>query len=313
MHTILGTPYYVAPEVLKGEYDEKCDIWSIGAMTYLMLCGDPPFTGSSNSEIFKKIVKNEVKFNPYKWKNISNNAKDFVKLCLNKNASERPSASKAVEHKWFSNVVKETHSLKNLPKNILINIKNFNIVDKFKQIIIKYLINTMNGGEEINIYKNAFYALNYYHNGWIEPAELKKGYILSKIDITDEEIENLYSIIVQNPKSGIDYTEFLMAGIDKKELFTQNKIEKAFNYFDINKSGFIEYEDLKEAFLKMGREFMESDGINSIIHEAIKNLKNDEDNKSENEVNEFFDEDIKEDDNNCKISKKDFFRIFSLA
>ena len=57
MHSILGTPYYVAPEVLKGEYDEKCDIWSIGAMTYLMLCGEPPFNGNSNNEIFKKIVK----------------------------------------------------------------------------------------------------------------------------------------------------------------------------------------------------------------------------------------------------------------
>ena len=325
MHTILGTPYYVAPEVLKGEYDEKCDIWSIGAMTYLMLCGDPPFTGSSNSEIFKKIVKNEVKFNPYKWKNISSSAKDFVNLCLNKNASERPSASKAVEHKWFSNVVKETHSLKNLPKKILINIKNFNIVDKFKKMIIKYLINTMNGGEEINIYKNAFYALNYNHSGWIEPDELKKGYQLSNIDITDEEIEYLYSIIVEYPKRGIDYTEFLMAGIDKKELFTQDKIEKAFNYFDINKSGYIENEDLKEAFLKMGKEFTESDGINSIMNDAIQNLKNREDNKSmksENDVNDFFDDDIKEEDNkednnkednnNCKISKKDFFRIFSL-
>ena len=64
MHTILGTPYYVAPEILKGEYDEKCDIWSIGALTYLMLCGDPPFIGSSNNEIFKKIIKNELKFNP---------------------------------------------------------------------------------------------------------------------------------------------------------------------------------------------------------------------------------------------------------
>ena len=51
MHSILGTPYYVAPEVLKGEYDEKCDIWSIGAVTYLLLCGDPPFTGNSNNEI----------------------------------------------------------------------------------------------------------------------------------------------------------------------------------------------------------------------------------------------------------------------
>ena len=98
MHTILGTPYYVAPEVLKGEYDEKCDIWSIGAITYLRLYGDPPFTGSSNNEIFKKIVKNELKFNPYKWKYISDSAKDFVKWCLNKNASERPSASKAVTH-----------------------------------------------------------------------------------------------------------------------------------------------------------------------------------------------------------------------
>ena len=313
MHTILGTPYYVAPEVLKGEYDEKCDIWSIGAMTYLMLCGDPPFTGGSNNEIFKKIVKNEVKFNPYKWKNISSNAKDFVKLCLNKNASERPSASKAVEHKWFSNVVKETHSLKNLPKNILINIKNFDIEDKFKQMIIKYLINTMNGGDEINIYKNAFYALNYYHNGWIEPSELKKGYMLSGIDITDEEIDYLYSIIVHPSKGGIDYTEFLMAGIDKKEIFTHDKIEKAFNYFDINKSGYIEYEDLEEALLKMGKECTESDGINSIIQDAIKSLKDNED-KNDNIDKEFFDEDFKEEeDNKCKISKKNFFQIFSLG
>ena len=311
MHTILGTPYYVAPEVLKGEYDEKCDIWSIGAMTYLMLCGDPPFTGSSNNEIFKKIVKNELKFNPYKWKNISSSAKDFVKMCLNKNASERPSASKAVEHKWFSSVLKETHSEKNLPKSILINIKNFNIVDKFKQMIIKYLINTMNGGEEINIYKNAFYALNYYHNGWIEPSELKKGYMLSKIDITDEDIDYLYSIITQSSKGGLDYTEFLMAGIDKKELFTHDKIERAFNYFDINKSGYIECEDLEEALLKMGKECVESNGINSLIYDAIKSIKTDEKESENNIDKEFFDEDIKEEENVYKISRNDFFKIFS--
>ena len=311
MHTILGTPYYVAPEVLKGEYDEKCDIWSIGAMTYLMLCGDPPFTGKSNNEIFKKIVKNDVIFNPYKWKNISNNAKDFVKLCLNKKASERPSASEAINHPWFSNVVKETHSLKNLPKNILLNIKNFNIVDKFKQIIIKYLINRMTG-DEINIYKKAFYALNYYHNGWIEPSELKKGYILSNIDITDEEINYIYSIIVNPQKGGIDYSEFLMAGIDKKELFTNNNIEKAFNYFDINKSGYIEYEDLKEAFLKMGREFTESDGINSIIYDAIENLKKGYEEKKDDNDSDFFDDEIKEkNEDNCKISRKAFFELFN--
>ena len=50
-----GTPYYVAPEVLKGSYDQKCDIWSIGAMTYLLLCGKPQFNGSTYKEIFNRI------------------------------------------------------------------------------------------------------------------------------------------------------------------------------------------------------------------------------------------------------------------
>ena len=160
MHTILGTPYYVAPEVLKGDYDEKCDIWSIGAMTYLMLCGDPPFTGESNNEIFKKIMKGELKFNSYKWKNISDDAKNFVKLCLNKNAAQRPSASEALDNQWFKVVANKIHNLKNIPEFIVENIKNFDIEDKFKQMIIKYMINNINDSEIINSYKNAYYIRN---------------------------------------------------------------------------------------------------------------------------------------------------------
>ena len=62
MQTILGTPYYVAPEVLKGSYDEKCDIWSVGALIYIMLVGEPPFNGKTNNVIFSKILNEEVKF-----------------------------------------------------------------------------------------------------------------------------------------------------------------------------------------------------------------------------------------------------------
>ena len=83
-------------KILKGEYDKKCEIWSIGAMKYLILYGNPPFNVSSNNEILKKVVKNELRFNPYKWKNISSSEKDFFKLCLNKNSSERSSSSKEV-------------------------------------------------------------------------------------------------------------------------------------------------------------------------------------------------------------------------
>ena len=310
MHTILGTPYYVAPEVLKGDYDEKCDIWSIGAMTYLMLCGDPPFTGDSNTEIFKKIMKADLKFNSYKWKNISDNARDFVKICLNKNASQRPSASEAIAHNWFKSVINKTHNLKNVPEDILENIKNFNIDDKFKQLIIKYMINNINDTEIINVYKNAYYALDINHNGWIEVGELKKVFQLSKININEEKINNIYNMIDQKKKGGIDYTEFLMAGINKDILFTENNIENAFNYFDANKSGFIEDKDLEESLLKMGKECIESGGFKSIIQHTLLLLK-DKDDISFKSFDLENNEDGKDEEN--KISKNDFFKIFNYS
>jgi len=56
LQTIVGTPYYVAPEVLKGSYDNACDIWSLGIILYIFLCGYPPFEGDNNKEIFKNVV-----------------------------------------------------------------------------------------------------------------------------------------------------------------------------------------------------------------------------------------------------------------
>ena len=306
MHTILGTPYYVAPEVLKGNYDEKCDIWSIGAMTYLMLCGDPPFTGDSNNEIFKKIVKGELKFNLYKWKNISEDAKDFVKLCLNKNAAQRPSATEAISHRWFKYVTSKIHDLKNIPLKILENIKNFDVDDKFKQMILKYMINNINREEVMSSYKNAYYAMDINHNGWIEVSEFKKIFKLSKINISEEKINHIYNIIDQTKKGGIDYTEFLMAGINKNELITKNNLENAFNYFDANKSEFIEVEDLEETLLKMGKECTEPGGIKSIIQHFLLSSKDKEENNNLNQDIFYLD------DKEYKISKIDFFKNFGI-
>ena len=297
MHSILGTPYYVAPEVLKGEYDEKCDIWSIGAVTYLLLCGDPPFTGNSNNEIFKKIVNDNIKFNFNKWKNISNNAKDFVKICLNKNSIKRPSASEALKHPWFNNLLKEIHNFNNIKKEILINIKNFNINIKFKQMVLKYLINILTE-EEKKTYKAAFYAVDFNHNGFILPQELKQVYDSLKIDITEDQINYLFNILPKNKKLGMGYSEFIMAGVDQDKLFTNDNLEDAFKYFDINKTSFIEYDNLNSALLRMGKKYVNSDDVISIIKDVIKNIKSD----------------IEYDniEKNYKISKEDFMKMFII-
>ena len=296
MHSILGTPYYVAPEVLKGNYNEKCDIWSIGAMTYLLLCGQYPFNGSSDKEIFDNILNSNVKFNSSKWNKISNNAKSFVKLCLEKNPDKRPSAIKALDHPWFANVLNETHRVENLRAGILLNIKSFKIKQKLKQMIMKYLLNSMDENE-LKIYKSAFFAIDFFHNGCVEQPELKKAFELKEIPITDEEISHLYKILDQNLKGAIDYTEFLMAGVNQKTLFTTEKLTKAFNYFDINKSGFIENSDLYDSLLRMGRECININDINSFIYEVLKNI---DDNKGLDKNLEIF----------TKLSYEDFLKIF---
>ena len=296
MHSVLGTPYYVAPEVLKGNYNEKCDIWSIGAMTYLLLCGEYPFNGGSDKEIFDDILNSTVHFNSIKWNKISNNAKSFVKSCLEKNPDKRPSAIKALDHPWFANVLNETHKVENLRGGILLNIKNFKIKEKFKQMIMKYLLNTMEE-KELKIYKSAFFAIDFFHNGCVEQPELKKAFELKEISITDEEISHLYKILDQNLKGAMDYTEFLMAGVNQKNLFTTEKLTKAFNYFDINKSGFIENSDLYDSLLRMGRECININDVNSFIYEVLKNI---DDNKELDKNLDIF----------TKVSYEDFLKIF---
>ena len=78
MTTKIGTPYYVCPEILNGNYDISCDLWSVGVITYFMLCGYPPFNAKTEAHLFTKIVNHSVVFEGDVWKDISHNAKHFI-------------------------------------------------------------------------------------------------------------------------------------------------------------------------------------------------------------------------------------------
>ena len=270
MHTILGTPYYIAPEVLKGNYDEKCDIWSIGALTYIMLCGEPPFKGKSNNEIFMKIIKEPIKFNPYKWNNLSENSKNFIRNLLNKDPNKRPNAMEALGHIWFNSI--EISSPKNITQDILNNIKNFRIKQQFKKIVLRYLLSTLNESE-LKKYKRAFYAIDFKHNGTISKEELIKAFEIGKIEITNENVDFVFKLCDENRKGSLDYTDFLMCAYDKNYLLTEKKLEMAFQYFDVDNSGIIEIHDVKDAMLRFGKNVVDSDDTKKLIMEITKDEK----------------------------------------
>ena len=83
-----GTAYYIAPEVLKGSYDKKCDIWSMGVVLYILLCGRPPFPGKCNEQIINNVIKGEYRMDYPAFDKVTEDAKDFIQKCLTKNPDE---------------------------------------------------------------------------------------------------------------------------------------------------------------------------------------------------------------------------------
>lgn len=264
MHTILGTPYYVAPEVLKGDYDEKCDVWSIGAITYIMLCGEPPFIGKTNNEIFKKIVNDEVSFDKLKWKKISFEAKNFIKECMNKNPYKRFCAEKALNHDWFKSLNIEANT-NNLEKDILVNIKNFSSPQKFKKLVLRFLVNMLSHNE-LKELKKAFNTIDRDHSGLINTDELHNAFKQANIKITEEEIKNIISYSEEKDK--LDYTEFIVASFNQKKLVDKEKLIDAFKYFDVDDSGYIDSSDVKNALLRSGKKILNAEDIDKMLSEV---------------------------------------------
>jgi len=103
MQTACGTPGYVAPEVLNATgYDKEVDMWSIGVITYILLCGFPPFYNDSLPELFEQIMKADYDFPEEYWKDISEDAKDFIRKLLVVNPSKRLTGKEALKHRWLS-------------------------------------------------------------------------------------------------------------------------------------------------------------------------------------------------------------------
>jgi calcium-dependent protein kinase len=101
MTELVGTNYYVAPEVLDHHYNKSCDLWSIGVITYVLLCGRPPFSGKTDQEIFHHIKSDTLNFPAEQWDGVSEECKDFIDILLHKDPADRPCPAQLCKHPWI--------------------------------------------------------------------------------------------------------------------------------------------------------------------------------------------------------------------
>jgi calcium-dependent protein kinase len=102
MTDLVGSSYYIAPEVLKKNYGMECDMWSLGVIVYMLLSGTPPFRGKTERDIMASALRGVYSMDRAVWNLISRSAKDFVKRCLVKTVSKRMTAKQALEHHWLT-------------------------------------------------------------------------------------------------------------------------------------------------------------------------------------------------------------------
>jgi len=120
LQTTVGTPSYIAPEVLTGGiYDSECDIWSVGVLSYVLLCGYTPFYGENQKQLFDRILKADVEFFSPEWDEVSQEARDFVKNLLQREPTKRPTAEEALQHPWFQ-AETEMRKFSNTTRNLSI-------------------------------------------------------------------------------------------------------------------------------------------------------------------------------------------------
>lgn len=120
-----GTPYYIAPEVLKGSYTTQCDIWSMGVIMYIMLCGKPPFGGKQNKDIINNVLNGQYSMKSEVWNSVSVDAKDMISKLLQRSADIRLTSKEAFEHPWIQSERDKENNLVELNPQMIANMEQY--------------------------------------------------------------------------------------------------------------------------------------------------------------------------------------------
>ncbi|XP_028120225.1 calcium-dependent protein kinase 10-like isoform X2 [Camellia sinensis] len=257
---IVGSPYYMAPEVLKRNYGPEVDIWSSGVILYILLCGVPPFWAETEQGVALAILRGVLDFKREPWPQISDSAKSLVRQMLEPDPRKRLTAQQVLEHPWIQNAKKAP----NVPLGDIVRtrLKQFSVMNRFKKKALRADVDgngILDYGEFVAVtihlqkmendahFREAFMFFDKDGSGYIELDELREA-LADESGETDADVLNEIMREVDTDKDGqISYDEFvamMKAGTDWRKASRQYSRER-FKSLSLNlmRDGSLQLED----------------------------------------------------------------------
>ncbi|KAL7594060.1 calcium-dependent protein kinase [Lactuca sativa] len=246
---IVGSAYYVAPEVLRRSYGKEIDIWSAGVMLYILLSGVPPFWAETEKGIFDAILEGVIDFESQPWPSISRSAKDLVRKMLTQDPRKRITSAQVLEHPWLREGGEALD--KPIDSAVLSRMKQFRAMNKLKKLALKVIAESMSE-EEIKGLKAMFVNMDTDKSGSITYEELKTGLARLGSKLSEAEVKQLMEAADVDGNGTIDYIEFITATMHRHRLERDEHLYKAFCHFDTDNSGYITMDELEKAMKEYG-------------------------------------------------------------
>ncbi|KAL6539758.1 cyclin-dependent serine/threonine protein kinase [Orobanche hederae] len=215
LNDIVGSAYYVAPEVLHRSYGTEADMWSIGVIAYILLCGSRPFWSRTESGIFRAILKGDPSFDESPWPCLSLDAVDFVKQLLNKDYRKRLTAAQALSHPWLV----EHHDLK-IPMDMIIYklVKAYVCSSSLRKTALKALTKTLTT-PQLGYLREQFTLLGPSKSGFISLQNYKLAMTKSTTDaMKDSRVLDYVNVVTSLQYRKLDFEEFCAASISVHQL-----------------------------------------------------------------------------------------------
>jgi len=253
----VGTPYTVAPEVIRGQYDERCDIWAIGVIAFLLFSGDPPFGGCGGPEplmvVRQNILDGDFEFEPADiWDLVSDLGKAFVQDLLVTDPKKRPTAREAQKHSWLKmqagRLNKGDRQDNVLNPNVvkaLIGFKEFSDMRKLLSEVLSFTLLP----DQIKDLRKEFEIMDKDGTGEISLDSLRQV-LVSNAEagslgaLTEEEVVGIFNAMrVNKEETTIHWHEFIAAGLTQCHVDDRN-LRLAFDRLDSDHKGYITLNDI---------------------------------------------------------------------